>query len=233
MDKVLCIIPARGGSKRIPHKNIRNFLGKPIIAYSIEAVKSSGIADEIMVSTDDEEIAKVAQLYGAKVPFMRDSETSNDYSGVADVLVEVVNKYLNMGKEFSYTLCVFATAPLISSENLKNAYKILQNSINGESISTVESYSYPPQRGLFINNDGLMEMVHPENYNCRSQDLQKIYHDSCQFTLFKTYALLRDKMMYTKHAIPFILNESESQDIDNLEDWKLAEMKYKLKNRNM
>lgn len=230
MGKVLCIIPARGGSKRIPHKNIALFKGQPIISYSIKTVQVSGIADEIMVSTDDPEIANVAESYGAKVPFFRDPSTSNDHAGVADVLIEVVEEYKKRGQEFDYVLCIFATNPLLRSENLVKAYKQLQETKGAESISTIEIYSYPPQRGLIIDN-GELKMLHPENYSCRSQDLQKIYHDSNQFFLFKTYALLRDKKLYTQHTLPFILNESESQDIDTPEDWKLTEMKYDLLNK--
>ncbi|MCE9018151.1 pseudaminic acid cytidylyltransferase [Bacteroides thetaiotaomicron] len=228
MSRVLCIIPARGGSKRIPHKNIALFKGKPIISYSIQAVIESGIADEVMVSTDDEEIAKISKQYGAKIPFFRSKETSNDYVGVADVLVEVVNDYKKIGEEFDYVLCVFATDPLLQTKNLKLAYEQLCNSSTAESISTIEVYSYPPQRGMIIRENGEMQMLHPENYSARSQDLQKIYHDSCQFFLFKTYALLRDKKLYTKHTLPFIINELESQDIDTIEDWKIAELKYDL-----
>lgn len=230
MGKVLCIIPARGGSKRIPHKNIALFKGQPIISYSIMTVQESGIADEIMVSTDDPEIAKVAENFGAKVPFFRDPSTSNDHAGVADVLIEVVEEYKKRGREFDYVLCIFATNPLLRSENLVKAYKQLQETDGAESISTIEVYSYPPQRGLVIEN-GELKMLHPENYSCRSQDLKKIYHDSNQFFLFKTQALLRDKKLYTQHTLPFILNESESQDIDTPEDWKLTEMKYDLLNK--
>lgn len=228
MGKLLCIIPARGGSKRIPHKNIALFKGAPIISYSIKAVQESGLADEIMVSTDDPEIAKVAEQYGAKVPFYRDPSTSNDHAGVADVLVEVVEEYKKRGVEFDYVLSVYATQPLLKPENLVKAFKQLEATEGAESISTVEVYSYPPQRATIIDENGELKQLHPENYYARSQDLQKIYHDSNQFFLFKTYALLRDKKLYTQHTLPFILEESESQDIDTPEDWKLMEMKYDL-----
>ena len=227
MGKLLCIIPARGGSKRIPHKNIALFKGEPIISYSIKAVQESGIADEIMVSTDDQAIADVALKYGAKVPFFRDASTSNDKAGVAAVLVEVVNEYKKRGMEFDYVLSVYATQPLLKPENLVKAFEQLSTTEGAESICTVEAYSYPPQRATVIV-DGELKQLHPENYYARSQDLQKIYHDCNQFFLFKTYALMRDQKLYTEHTLPFILAESESQDIDTMEDWKLMEMKYDL-----
>ncbi|SEM85997.1 N-acylneuraminate cytidylyltransferase [Prevotella sp. ne3005] len=227
MGKLLCIIPARGGSKRIPHKNIALFKGEPIISYSIKAVQESGIADEIMVSTDDQAIADVAIKYGAKVPFFRDASTSNDKAGVAAVLVEVVNEYKRRGMEFDYVLSVYATQPLLKPENLVKAFEQLSTTEGAESICTVEAYSYPPQRATVIV-DGELKQLHPENYYARSQDLQKIYHDCNQFFLFKTYALMRDQKLYTEHTLPFILAESESQDIDTMEDWKLMEMKYDL-----
>ena len=228
MKKCLCIIPARGGSKRIPHKNIADFKGVPIISYSIKAVQESGIADEIMVSTDDPVIAEVAKQYGAKVPFLRDASTSNDTAGVAAVLVEVVNEYQKQGMAFEYVLAVYATQPLLKPENLKKAFEQLSTTEGAESICTVEQYSYPPQRATVIDENGELKQLHPENYYARSQDLQPIYHDCNQFFLFKTYALLRDQKLYTEHTLPFILAESESQDIDTMEDWKLMEMKYAL-----
>ena len=227
MGKLLCIIPARGGSKRIPHKNIALFKGEPIISYSIKAVQESDIADEIMVSTDDPAIADVAIKYGAKVPFFRNASTSNDKAGVAAVLVEVVNEYKKRGMEFDYVLSVYATQPLLKPENLVKAFHLLETTEGAESICTVEQYSYPPQRATIIV-DGELKQLHPENYYARSQDLQPIYHDCNQFFLFKTYALMRDQKLYTEHTLPFILAESESQDIDTMEDWKLMEMKYDL-----
>ena len=230
MEKLLCIIPARGGSKRIPHKNIALFKGRPIISYPINTVKESNLTDEIIVSTDSPEIASVAESFGAKVPFLRSADTANDHAGVADVLIEVIEEYKKRGREFEYVLCVFATNPLMKCENLVSAFKQLQENPVAESISTFESYSYPPQRGLIIEG-GEMKMAHPEFYECRSQDLPKMYHDSCQFYFFRTYALLRDRKMYTQHTLPFILSSAESQDIDTQEDWLLTEMKYDFINK--
>lgn len=228
MSKLLCIIPARGGSKRIPHKNIKSFRGKPIIAYAIDTVKESGIADEIMVSTDDLEIAEVAVQYGATFPFRRSDLTANDTAGVAEVLIEVVKEYKRKGMEFDYVLCVFATNPLLRSETLIKAYDVITKNQNVESINTLELYSYPPQRGMIINEHGFAVMNQPEYYSSRSQDLPRLYHDACQFFLFKTYALLRDRKLYTEHTYPIVISELESQDIDSIEDWMLAEMKYDL-----
>lgn len=226
----LCVIPARKGSKRIPHKNLRDFLGKPIIAYSIEAVRESGIADIIMVSTDSVEIAEVARYYGADIPFLRSKETADDQSGIADVLLEVVGKYRELGDQFDYIICVLPTAPLIQPSNLRKAFGRLKDNKEADSICSVESFSYPPQRGLVIRN-GKLEMPYPEYYSARSQDLEKIYHDCGQFFIFKTQALLRDRKLYTKNAIPFMIDEMESQDIDSLADWKIAELKYELIHR--
>lgn len=228
MSKLLCIIPARGGSKRIPHKNIKPFKGRPIISYAIEAALKSGVADEVMVSTDDLEIAEVAKQYGASFPFKRSDVTANDTAGVADVLVEVVSEYERRGEHFDYVMCVFAICPLIKHENIKKAYDMLLANPEAESITTMEAYSYPPQRCLEINEAGFAVMPHPEYYQWRSQDLPKQYHDSCQFAIFKTEALMRDKKMYTQHTLPFVLSELESQDIDTETDWALSEMKYDL-----
>lgn len=227
MNKVLCIIPARGGSRRIPRKNVIPFKGKPLIAYSIRAVKESGIADVIMVSTDDKEIAETAVQYGAEVPFFRKSETSDDKSGIADVLLEVIAQYQSLGQSFDYVLCVLATAPLIRPDRLKEAFHLLTGIPEADSVCPVQSFSYPPQRCL-VFRDGKLKMLHPENYSARSQDLEPLYHDCGQFFLFRTEALLVQQKLYTKNAVPIFLDETESQDIDNYSDLKIAELKYDL-----
>ena len=147
--KTLCIIPARGGSKRIPHKNVRDFKGRPVISYSIKAAKESGIADIVMVSTDDGEIAKAAEAYGAEVPFMRSSENADDRAGIAEVLIEVVENYQKLGRSFDYVVCILATAPLIKASDLKKAYGMLESHAEAGSICSVESFSYPPQFFIF------------------------------------------------------------------------------------
>ena len=225
--KTLCIIPARGGSKRIPHKNVRDFKGRPVISYSIKAAKESGIADIVMVSTDDGEIAKAAEAYGAEVPFMRSSENADDRAGIAEVLIEVVENYQKLGRSFDYVVCILATAPLIKASDLKKAYGMLESHAEAGSICSVESFSYPPQRGLRLK-DGRLEMLDPGNYAARSQDLEKIYHDCGQFFIFRTAALLRDRKLYTEYTLQFMLDETADQDIDTDTDWKIAELKYEL-----
>lgn len=225
--KVLCIIPARGGSKRIPRKNIMDFSGKPMISYSITAIREARIADTVMVSTDDEEIAEIAREYGAEVPFFRSTELANDKTGIADVLIDVIEQYRKEGIEFEFTICILATVPLIKKENLVKAFHMLKNTKDADSVCPVEVFSYPPQRCLVIR-DGKLRMLYPENYYARSQDLEKQYHDCGQFFIFRTEALLRDKKLYTQNALPFFLNEMESQDIDNYTDLEIAKLKYKL-----
>ena len=222
----LCIIPARGGSKRIPRKNIKPFMGKPIIAYSIEAAMNSGVFDEVMVSTDDEEIACVARQYGAAVPFLRSAETSNDYATTVDVLLEVVNKYKEQGKVFNTICCLYSTAPFVTSERLKEASSQLSDTV--DACFTIVQYSYPIQRSLRINEDNYVEMKFPEHLKCRTQDLEKVYHDAGQFYFVKTDSLVNEKTVWCKRTAPLILSELEVQDLDTLTDWQLAEMKYQL-----
>lgn len=224
--KRLCIIPARGGSKRIPRKNIKPFMGKPIIAYSIEAALNSGVFDEVMVSTDDKEIADVARQYGASVPFMRSAETSNDYATTVDVLLEVINKYKEQSKIFDVICCLYSTAPFVTSERLKEAAS--QISDNVDACFTIVQYSYPIQRSLRINESEHVEMKFPEHLKSRTQDLEKVYHDAGQFYFVKTDALVQEETVWCKRTAPLILSELEVQDLDTLTDWQLAEMKYQL-----
>lgn len=223
--KNIAIIPARGGSKRIPRKNIKLFMGKPIIAYSIEAALQSGLFEEVMVSTDDEEIAEIARQYGAKVPFLRSAETSNDYASTADVLFEVLNKYKEQGQEFDTICCIYATAPFVTSDRLVEAYSKLDDTI--DSVFTCVAYSYPVQRSLHIV-DGKISMVHPEYLSARSQDLEPIYHDAGQFYVAKTASFVREKTFWGTNTAGLVLSELEVQDLDTQTDWELAEMKYGL-----
>ncbi|WP_408070028.1 pseudaminic acid cytidylyltransferase [Butyrivibrio sp. JL13D10] len=222
----IAIITARGGSKRIPRKNIKIFNGKPIINYSIEAALESGIFEEVMVSTDDEEIAEIAKNAGANVPFFRSAETSTDTATTADVLLEVLDRYEEMGRSFEYGCCIYPTAPFVTARKLKEAMDELAKS-GAESIVPMQEFSYPPQRGLFIDDKGLVKMLHPEYATTRSQDLQKQYHECGQFYIFRNDAFKIQKDTTMEKSIPYIIDPVESQDIDNESDWLLAELKYR------
>lgn len=222
----VAIITARGGSKRIPRKNIKEFCGKPIIAYSIEAALGSGIFDEVMVSTDDEEIAEIARKCGASVPFMRSEKTANDFATTADVLSEVFEKYEEVGKTFDYACCVYPTAPFVTAQKLKTAMEKLQSE-GGDSAMPVVKFSFPPQRCLVINN-GSLEYKWPENMNKRSQDLEPFYHDCGQFYAFKVDSFRKSGQVISGKVIPIITPDTEVQDIDEMTDWEIAELKYKL-----
>ena len=225
----IAIIPARGGSKRIPKKNIKDFLGKPIIAYSIEVALKSRLFDEVMVSTDSEEIAFIATEYGASVPFMRSERSSDDNATTVDVLLEVLGDYNKQGKTFDKLCSIYPTAPFITSEKLCAAYDMLR-SRNVDAVIPVVPFSYPPLRGLVIENS-LLKMKWPENLNVRSQDLETIYHDCGQFYFVRVEALLREKTLFCERTVQVINSELEVQDIDNEDDWKLAELKFGLMNK--
>ncbi|GAB4153882.1 MAG: pseudaminic acid cytidylyltransferase [Winogradskyella sp.] len=222
----LAIIPARGGSKRIPKKNIKSFLGKPIISYSIEAALKSNCFEEVMVSTDDSEIAKIAVQYGAKVPFIRSHENANDFAVLADVISEVLERYASNNKKFKNICCLLPTAPFIDSEKLKEAYRIFMDK-KFDSIFPILEYSFPIQRSLKIESDKV-KMVWEEHLNSRSQDLEPRYHDSGQFYWLKTETFLKERKLFTPNTGPFVISPLEAQDIDTETDWKLAEIKYKL-----
>jgi N-acylneuraminate cytidylyltransferase len=224
--KNLAIIPARGGSKRIPRKNIKDFLGKPIIAYSIEAALKSGLFEEVMVSTDVEEIAKISVKYGATVPFYRSPETSNDIATTFEVLHEVISEYKNhFNREFDLVCCIYPTAPLIQVQQLKNGLDLLLSE-KFTSVYPVVAFGYPIWRGLEVTDEGKTKMVWPKFQNSRSQDLKKVYHDAGQWYWIKIKQI--GETAFTNNSASIILSEEEVQDIDNLPDWKLAEMKYKL-----
>lgn len=227
MTKV-AIIPARGGSKRIPRKNIKLFCGKPIVAYSIEAVLRTKLFDEVMVSTDDLEIAEVAKKYGASVPFLRSAETANDYAILKDVLNEVLGEYKKHGKIFDEVCCILPTAPLIEAEDLIKGHSILEEK-QCVSVVPVVKYSYTIFRSLKIE-DGRLVMNWPENYPKRSQDLPEAYHDAGLFYWYSK-AYFEEKVPgFGEYACPYILSEEKVQDIDTEDDWKIAEFKYRFLN---
>lgn len=224
--KNIAIIPARGGSKRIPRKNIKPFMGKPIIAYSIEAALQSGLFDEVMVSTDDEEIATIARQYGASVPFFRSAETADDYATTADVIEEVLNTYKDKGQTFDNVCCLYSTAPFVTPQRLKEAFDMMKNN-GSNSVYPIVLFSYPVQRGLKIE-DGKIGMVWPENLNKRSQDMDAIYHDAGQFYISTVRSFYISRSFLTNNTGGLILSELEVQDLDTETDWKLAEMKFQL-----
>ena len=222
----LAIITARGGSKRIPKKNIKEFCGKPIIAYGIEAALKSGVFEEVMVSTDSEEIAEIAKSYGASVPFMRSAEAANDFAPTAKVIEEVVLEYEKIGKNFDKVCCIYPTAPFLTAERLKEAMTKLKET-NAYSVIPVVRFSFPPQRGLQIK-DGVLRYIHPEHTFTRSQDLEPLYHDAGQFYCLDREEFMKHLNLFGDTTVELILDELEVQDIDTLTDWKLAELKYRL-----
>lgn len=225
MRKV-AIITARGGSKRIPRKNIKEFCGKPILAYSIEAALSSGIFDVVMVSTDDEEIARIAKEYGAQVPFYRSERTANDYATTNDVLLEVLEEYEKRGESFDMGCCIYPTAPFITATRLKEAVEQLEASA-AETLIPVVGFSYPPQRAMVIEKERLV-FKYPQYIDSRSQDLEKHYHDVGQFYVFKTKPFQKNRKLMLGDILPLVISEMEVQDIDTQTDWEIAEMKYRI-----
>jgi len=224
----LAIITARGGSKRIPKKNIKEFCGKPIIAYSIEVALNSGIFNEVMVSTDSDEIAEIAVKYGAKVPFMRSADNSNDFATTNDVLCEVVNDYKEkQGKVFDFVCCLYPTAPFVTANKLQETFEILKNT-KVDQVVPVVRFSFPPQRCFVIDENGEMIYKYPENQSKRSQDLEPYYHDAGQFYFYSANVFYNNKKPVDFVTRPYILSDLEVQDIDNMEDWQIAEIKYKL-----
>lgn len=221
----IAIITARGGSKRIPRKNIRDFCGKPIIAYSIEAALNSKIFDEVMVSTDDAEIAEVSIRHGAKVPFYRSGDMSDDYATTADVLIEVLQDYIKLGKNFAWACCIYPTAPFVTADKLKASMDKLKKT-NADALVPILKFSYPPQRA-FVLKANKIEYKYPQYEKTRSQDLEAYYHDVGQYYFFKTQYFLKKASLILDNTVPFFLDEREAQDIDVIEDWEIAEMKYR------
>lgn len=224
--KSVAIITARGGSKRIPRKNIKPFLGRPILEYSIEAALAADMFHEVMVSTDDEEIAEVAKRAGAKVPFFRSEKTSNDFATTADVIDEVLSSYERIGTNFHLACCIYPTAPFVTANAIKTAMMLLEQE-NADSVIPVVKFSFPPQRGVVIK-DGRLQPKWKEHMNTRSQDLEPLYHDCGQFYCLNVERFKKQKAIWMENVVPFVQDEMTVQDIDTPEDWKIAEMKYRL-----
>ncbi|WOE69934.1 pseudaminic acid cytidylyltransferase [Hydrogenimonas thermophila] len=226
MCKKVCIIPARGGSKRIPKKNIKPFYGKPLIAYSIETAKQSELFDRIIVSTDDEEIAKIAKEYGAEVPFMRPKELADDYSGTDKVTKHAIDWLESIGEKYDYVCTIYATAPLLQAQYLVEGYEKLKHS-DAVYVFSCTSMPFPIQRTFKITKNGRCEMFFPEYYSARSQDLEEAYQDAGQF-YWQKLSKKSDEPIFGKDSIPIILPRHLVQDIDTLEDWERAEKLYKI-----
>lgn len=224
--KSVAIITARGGSKRIPRKNIKLFLGKPILEYSIEAALAAGLFHEVMVSTDDEEIADVAKRAGAKVPFLRSEKTANDFATTADVVDEVLNAYADRGMHFDRACCMYPTAPFVTAKAIRTAMLRLDEA-QADCVIPVVKFSFPPQRGVVIA-EGRIVPKWKECMNMRSQDLEPLYHDCGQFYCLNVERFMQQRAIWMEHVVPLLQDERYVQDIDTLEDWRIAEMKYKL-----
>lgn len=228
--KSIAVIPARGGSKRIPRKNIKEFCGKPIIAYSIEAALQGGLFDRVIVSTDDQEISEVAKSYGAEIPFMRPPELSDDYAGTDEVFLHALEYYLSKGQSYEYACCIYATAPFIQSKFLQQGLELLKTGA-ADSAFSVTSYPYPLQRSVRVNEEGFVEMFWPEYRMSRSQDLPEAWHDAGQFYWVRCDTYLQQRRIWGARTKAVVLPRRLVQDIDTIEDWDIAELMYSILRR--
>ncbi len=226
MKKTVCIIPARGGSKRVPRKNIRSFLGHPIIAYPITAALESGVFSEVMISTDDAEIANFATTCGAMVPFMRSGKTSGDHAIIDEVLLEVLDEYKKQNRSFDYLCCIFPTAAFVSAKMLSESFEMLLKGAF-DSVIPVVRYSPPIQRAFRLKN-GKLEMFEPENFKKRTQDLELAFYDAGLFYWMKTDCFVKNKKCLTSNTGAFEIDENACCDIDTEEDWIFAERLFEL-----
>ncbi len=222
---IVTVIPARGGSKRIPHKNIKLFCGKPMLAYSIEAAKDTGIFDRIIVSTDSKKIASISKESGAEVPFMRPCELADDHTGTDAVILHALKQLMEDGEKIDYICCIYATAPFVKAEYIIKGYDLLRDK-NATSCFSVTTYPFPIFRSLKINNQNQLEMFWPEYRETRSQDLPEAYHDAGQFYWADAKKYLKEKQFYSKDSVSVVLPRYLVQDIDTPEDWETAEKMY-------
>ncbi|MDX2320732.1 MAG: pseudaminic acid cytidylyltransferase [Moritella sp.] len=221
----VAMIPARGGSKRIPRKNIKLFHGKPMIAYSIEAAQKSGCFDKIIVSTDDQEIADVALAYGAEVPFLRPANISDDHATTMDVIQHTIQWFESQSMAVDLLCCIYATAPFILPGDLSAGLAAVSES-NIDYAFSATSFAFPIQRAIALNGHGTVEMLQPEHLNTRSQDLAEAYHDAGQFYWGKVAAFKAGKVIFSSSAKAILLPRKRVQDVDTYEDWELAEALY-------
>ena len=221
----LCLIPARGGSKRIPRKNIKSFCGQAMIGYSIKAALDSQCFDQVIVSTDDTEIAEVAKSFGAIVPFVRPDELSNDYAGTVPVIKHAIEWLDDQGQSPSEVCCLYATAPFVRAGAIKKAYEQMQRT-QADYCFTVTSFAFPIQRAIKVTAENRIEMFYPKHLETRSQELEESYHDAGQFYWGKAESFKQQKPLFSKSATPYILPRHLVQDIDIPEDWKRAELMY-------
>ena len=220
----LAVIPARGGSKRIPRKNIKEFHGKPMIAWSIQAALNSGCIDEVWVSTDDEEIAAIAQTYGAKVPFIRPAHLSDDFSTTADVMQHAVQECQMQYQQLpDYVCCLYATAPFVQQQDLLKGFELIQSQ-DLDYVFSATNYSFPIQRAIKLDTNGKVSMFTPEHFNTRSQDLEEAWHDAGQFYWGKTSAWLGKSIIFSTNSSIVSLPQFKVQDIDTPQDWQRAEL---------
>ena len=223
--KNIAIIPARGGSKRIPRKNIKDFFGKPVIAYAIELAIKSGLFDCVMVSTEDEEIKEIAQDYGAEVPYLRKVINATDSASTYDVLEEVIDWYKVQGQKFNYGCCIYPVTPLLKDTSLKKGFDKLKKG-NYDSVIPIAAFSHPIQRALFTNKEGIVQIKDKNSFKQNTQDLTTYFHDTGQFYWFNSNICLMKKELLTDNSTSIILPHDQFQDVDNNEDWELMHLKF-------
>jgi N-acylneuraminate cytidylyltransferase len=226
----LAVIPARGASKRIPRKNIRTFCGLPMIAWSIRAALESECFDHVIVSTDDAEIAAIAQEYGAETPFVRPQDLSNDHAGTMPVIAHAISWHEERGQRPDFVCCLYATAPFVRADDLRRGLAVLEGT-GADFAFSVTSFAFPIQRAIRMTPSGRVEMFQPEHFQTRSQDLEEAWHDAGQFYWGRAEAWLADKPLFGPGSAPVILPRHRVQDIDTQEDWERAELMFEALNQ--
>ncbi len=222
----VAVIPARAGSKRIVGKNTKHFCGKPLLQYSIDAALNSGLFDRVIVSTDSEEIAELANTLGAETPFLRPHNLADDYTGTREVINHAIESLQELGYEFDYCCCIYATAPFLQQRYLLEGFNKLQSEPDKEFAFSVSSFDFPIQRAIGVSEEGV-SVLYPEYIEMRSQDLEEAFHDAGQFYWGRTIAFLGENAIFSKYAIGIKIPRKFVQDIDTPEDWERAELMYK------